>query len=209
MQKKILFLTLAMILLAGCLPAQTPQDISAQVNTAVAETMQSQAEIEQMVQQTMSAQQSLFTPTAESSPTAEATFESIDIFTDTPIPPPTAFPTNTFAPPAPAVQQAYDCFVETRSPVYLEEIKAGGNFEIKWFVRNTGTNAWTSGVDVKYASGPQMTTAERVEISTALNPGDVYKISLNAKAPNKSGTHTMTWIVEGQLCYANVTITVK
>jgi hypothetical protein len=209
MQKKILFLTMIMILLTGCLPAQNPQDISAQVNTAVAQTMQSQAEIEQMVQQTMSAQQSLFTPTAESSATPEPTFESVVIFTDTPIPPPTAFPTNTFAPVAPAVQQAYDCFVETRSPEYLEEFKAGGNFEIKWFVRNTGTNAWTSGVDVKYASGPKMTSPERVEISTALNPGDVYKITLNAKAPNKAGTYTMTWIVEGQLCYANVTITVK
>lgn len=209
MQKKILFLTLVMILLTGCLPAQNPQDVADQVNTAVAGTMQSQAEIEQMVQQTMQAQQSLFTPTAESSPTPEPTFESVVIFTNTPIPPPTPFPTNTFAAQAPAVQQAYDCFVETRSPVYLEEIKAGGNFEIKWFLRNTGTNAWTSGVDVKYASGPQMTTTERVEIKTALNPGDVYKIDLNAKAPNKAGTYTMTWIVEGQLCYANVTITVK
>lgn len=209
MQKKILVLTLVIILLAGCLPAQTPQDLSSQVNTAVAGTMQSQAEIEQMVQQTMSAQQSIFTPTAESSPTPEPTFESVDIFTDTPIPPPTPFPTNTFAPAAPAVQQAYDCFVETRSPGYLEEIKAGGNFEIKWFVINTGTKAWTSGVDVKYASGPKMTTPERVEIKTELKPGDSYKITLNAKAPNKAGTYTMTWIVEGQLCYANVTITVK
>jgi outer membrane murein-binding lipoprotein Lpp len=209
MQKKILFLTLVMILLAGCLPAQTAQDVSSQVNTAVAGTMQSQAEIEQMVQQTMFAQQSLFTPTAESSATPQPTFESVVIFTDTPFPSATPFPTNTFAPAAPVVQQAYDCFVETRSPVYLEEIKAGGNFEIKWFVRNTGTNAWASGVDIKYGSGPQMTTSERVEISTALNPGEVYKITLNAKAPNKSGTHTMTWIVEGQLCYANVTITVK
>ncbi len=158
----------------------------------------------------MSAQQSLFTPTAESSPTPEPTFESVVIFTDTPIPLPTAFPTNTFAPAAPAaVQQAYDCFVETRNPDYLEEIKAGGNFEIKWFVRNTGTKAWASGVDVKYASGPKMTTPERVEIKTALNPGENYKITLNAKAPNKAGTYTMTWIVEGQLCYANVTIIVK
>lgn len=209
MPKKIMFLILVMILLAGCLPAQTPQDISSQVNTAVAGTMQSQAQIEQIVQQTMSAQQSLFTPTADSSSTPEPTFESVDIFTDTPFPSATPFPTNTFAPVAPAVQQAYDCFVETRSPGYLEEIKAGGNFEIKWFVRNTGTKAWTSGVDVKYASGPKMTTPERVEIKTALNPGDVYKIDLNAKAPNKSGTYTMTWIVEGQLCYANVTIIVK
>ena len=203
MQKKIMFLSLVIILLAGCLPGQTPQDVSSQINTAVAQTMQANLEIEQMVQQPA------FTPTAEFTATVEPTFETIIIQPDTPVPSNTPFPTNTFAPVAPVEQQPYSCFVETRSPEYLEEIQAGGNFEIKWFVRNTGTKAWTAGVDVKYASGPKMTTPERVEIKTALNPGEVYKISLNAKAPNTSGQHTMTWIVEGQLCYANVVITVK
>lgn len=209
MQKKIVVLILVMILLAGCVPTQNPQDVANQVNTAVAGTMQSQAEVEQMVQLTMAAQQSTSVPTTESSPTPEPTFENVVIFTDTPIPPPTPFPTSTFLPAAPPVQKDYSCFVETRSPGYLEEINAGSNFEIKWIVRNTGTKAWTAGVDIKYGSGPQMTTAERVEIPVALNPDEVYKFILTGKAPNKAGTYTMSWIVEGQLCFANVTIIVK
>lgn len=213
MHKKLLILTTLLFVLASCAPAAQSQiepiaDVQSQVNTAVAQTMEVNTQIAQAVEQTVNAQQPAFTATAELPPSAEPTFEIVTIVPDTPIPPPT-FPTNTPFVAQPPVQQAYDCFVETRSPEYLEEIKAGGNFEIKWFVRNTGTRAWDSGVDVKYASGPKMTTPERTEIKVAMNPGDVYKITLNAKAPNKPGTYTMTWIVEGQLCYANVTITVK
>jgi hypothetical protein len=209
MQKKMIFLTLITLLLAGCLPsAATPQDISAEVNTAVAQTMQSNTQIALMVEQTVRALQPAFTPTSIPTNTPEPTFEIITIEPDTPVPPSNT-PTDEPVVQQPQVKQAYDCYVETRSPGYFEEIKAGGNFEIRWFVINTGTKTWDSGVDVKYASGPQMTSEKRVEISKALKPGDSFKITLNGTAPNKKGNHTMSWIVEGQLCYANVNITVK
>lgn len=210
MQKKILFFTLIMILLAGCLPAQSEQDISSLVNTAVAETARANTEIASIVEQTLAAQQPAFTPTAEFSPTPDPTFETFILFTDTPFPTATPFPTNTFSPAAaPTEKKPYACYVQTRSPGYLEEVRAGGNFEVKWFVVNTGTREWQAGMDLKYASGTNMIKGERFEIPVAILPGATYKVNLDAKAPNKPGTYTMTWIVEGPLCYANVTIIAK
>lgn len=209
MRKNITIIFLLVFVLSACLPGQSQQDIDSIVNTVVAQTMEANDRIEQAVNQTLTAQTPFATATLEFTATPEPTFEPLIIITDTPFP-----LTNTAIPFAPQSQsqptpQAYSCFVETRFPAYGEEIKAGTNFEIRWFVRNTGTRAWDSGVDLKYASGVKMTTVERVEIKTALAPGEVYKISITGKAPKNSGVQQMTWIVEGQLCYANVVITVK
>lgn len=209
MQKKMIFLALGFVLLAGCLPGQNPQDVSSQVNTAVAQTMEANNRVAQSVDQTLTAQVPFFTATLAFTPTEEPTFEPIIIITDTPPP----SPTFTNSPPPPRVvestPQSYSCFVTTLTPDAYEEIKAGQNFEIRWSIKNTGIKAWDAGIDLKYAGGVQMTTATRAEIPKSLAPGESYKISLNAKAPNHKGTQQMTWIVEGQLCYANVVITVK
>jgi hypothetical protein len=206
MLKKSILLTICAVLLASCLPLQQPTvDVQSQVNTAVAQTMEANNRIAESVEQTVAAQQPVNTPTLE----ATATFEIVQIPTDTPFPTltPRIFPTD---PPAPAaVQQPYSCFVLTVKPAYGEEIKAGASFEIRWNVKNTGTRAWDSGVDVKYGSGVKMTKPERVEISNALAPGEIFKISLTGQAPKNTGVQQMTWVVEGVGCYANVVITVK
>jgi len=213
MQRKFTILLLLAVLLSACLPTgQSQQDVDSIVNTVVAQTMEANARIEEAVNQTLTAQAPLATATLEFTATPEPTFEPLIIITDTPFP----TSTNTNVPFVPQSQsqqqptaQPYSCYVETRFPAYREEIKAGSNFEIRWFVKNTGTRTWDAGVDLKYASGVKMTTAERVEIKNALAPGEIYKISITGKAPKNSGVQQMTWIVEGKLCYANVVITVK
>lgn len=208
MLKKSLYLIMFAVLLTACLPAQPTVDIQSQVNTAVAQTMESNNRIALAVQETLAAQLPANTPTAE----VTATFETVDIFTDTPQPTVTPLPTNTSA-PVPVqqsnVQQPWSCFVLTLRPGYGEQIKAGASFEIRWQVKNTGTQTWNNGIDVKYASGIQMTKPQRVEIGKIMAPGDIYKISLTGKAPKNQGVQQMTWIVEGANCYANVVITVK
>lgn len=211
MSKKMLILVTLAVMLSACLPSQQPAatvDVRSEVNTAVAQTMQVNTQIAEAVVLTVDAQRTLNTPTPEST----ATFEVVQIFTDTPFPSntPRPFPTNTASLPIPpAAQQPYSCFVLTIKPDYLEEINAGANFEIRWNIKNTGARTWDVGLDLKYASGTKMTNPERVEIGKALAPGESYKISLTGKAPNKTGVQQMTWIVEGNLCYANVVITVK
>lgn len=213
MHKKFTVLLLLAVLMTACLPAvQSQQDIDSVVNTVVAQTMQANDRIEQAVNQTLTAQASFITATLEFTPTQEPTFEPIIIVTDTPLPTLANTPIP-FAPQSQSQSQptarAYSCFVETRQPAYGQQMRAGETFEIRWFVRNTGTNTWASGLDIKYASGPKMTNAERIEIKSALAPGEIYKISFTGKAPKNPGVYRMTWIVEGQMCYANVDIVVK
>lgn len=206
MLKKSLYLMTFAALLAACIPAQPTADIQSQVNTAVAQTMEANNRIAQAVEQTVAARD-VSSPTPEVS----ATFETVQIFTDTPEPTFTPFPTNTSAPiPAPAnIQQPRSCFVLTLRPGYMEEIKAGASFEIRWQIKNTGTLAWDSGIDVKYASGVKFTQKERVEIGEVMDPGEIYKISITGKAPKNKGVQQMTWLVESINCYANVVIVVK
>lgn len=208
MQRKFTILLLLAVLLSACLPVgQSQQDIDAIVNTVVAQTMQANDRIEQAVNQTLTAQAPLPTAIIEFTATPEPVLE---IITDTPFPTATntPIPFVTQSQPQPTAR-AYSCFVETRQPAYGQQMRPGESFEIRWFVRNTGTRTWDSGLDIKYASGPKMTNAERVEIKTALAPGEIYKISFTGKAPKNPGVYRMTWIVEGQLCYANVDIVVK
>jgi len=75
-------------------------------------------------------------------------------------------------------------------------------------VVNNGTAAWPAGYDYKYTGGTQMTTTTIVELP-AMDPGDQYEVVLDATAPSEYGNHTMTWMVQGQLCYGYVVITVN
>lgn len=209
MRRNSMILAALVFVLAACFPGQNTVDIQPLVHTAVAQTMEAERAIQEAVAQTVAAQQVLSTPTVEFAPsiaTATATFERITLVTDT-LPPPPTFPTDTPAPPL--VKPLYSCYVVTRSPSNLEEIRAGGPFEIRWTIINTGTRTWNSGVDLKFESGAKMTNASRVEIPVSLAPNESYKISLSAHAPSKKGVQRMTWVVEGQMCYAQVVIRVK
>jgi hypothetical protein len=53
-----------------------------------------------------------------------------------------------------------------------------------------------------------MTTVTQIELP-AMDPGDMYEVILDANAPTEKGNQTMTWTVEGRLCFGYVTITVK
>ena len=81
-------------------------------------------------------------------------------------------------------------------------------FDIRWTITNTGTKSWPAGLDVKYYSGPEMTTVKFVELP-AMAPGDAHEIILDAVSPAKQGLQVMTWIVEGKLCYPYVAIRVE
>jgi len=224
MRKLTIVLAALVFILSACLPGQSQEDLESRVNTAVAQTMEAQNQIDVAVQQTLDVLNGqggggddssfvIFTDTplavATDTPFVIVTDTPFTVITDTPRPIITNTPIPNLVDAAPPVPKAYGCFVATIKPDYGEEIKAGASFEIRWQVKNTGTKAWDAGVDVKYASGPKFTNTERVEIPKALEPGESYKISLTGHAPAKKGVQRMTWIVEGNLCYANVDIVVK
>jgi len=86
--------------------------------------------------------------------------------------------------------------------------KPNKEFDIRWTIVNTGTKPWPAGLDVKYYSGPLMSTTTFAELP-AMDPGDTYEVILDAFAPSKKGFHVMTWVVEGKLCFPYVAINVE
>lgn len=204
--KRILLAGVAMILMLGaCIPAQpteAPQDNSSEIATSVALTIAAHA-----------TQTAAAIPLSSNTPLAAATFAPVKIVTDTPFPSDTPTPTETPYPndnpdgtDAPTL---YGCDVFTQDPDYRAEIKAGTKFQIKWIIVNTGTRPWNAGVDVKYSSGSEMTSVKRVEIPKALQPGERYKLVLDAVAPKQVGLQYMTWTVEGPMCQPTVIISVQ
>jgi hypothetical protein len=214
MYKTLIVLISTAFLATACLPGQSPQEVQAQVETAVAQTMEAQQQIADSVALTVQAQQG----GVQASPTADAAFTPT--LTSTPILFPTLTPIVATVTPIPVSsgggggggsvpKDAYSCDIIHQRPYDWSEIIHGGDFDIKWTILNTGTKTWDSGVDVKYFSGAQMTTVTRVEIPKAMAPGDQYDIVLDATAPNETGKQVMTWAVDGQYCYPYVAIIVK
>jgi len=201
--KRILFSGMAtIILLTACAPAAAPTQDPALV----------QQLIEQSVALTVAAQNA---QTAAAKPT------------DTPLPPPTEVPTSTsilptatpfvIVPPTQVssgggggttVKKDYACDIIRRRPFDNTYFRPNDTFDIKWTIINIGTRTMRAGLDLKYFSGPEMSTVTRLELPE-LKPGDQYAVDLDGTAPAKQGFHVMTWVVEGQLCFPYVAIIVE
>lgn len=210
MHKTLIVLILTAFLAAACLPGQNPQEVQAQVETAVAQTMEAQQQIENSVAQTVQAQNALASPTVAFTPT----------LTSTPILFPTLTPIVATVTPitvssggggsgGSVTKAQYSCDVIHQRPFDNSEVIHDGQFDIRWTILNTGTKTWDPGVDVKYFSGPQMSAVTLIEIPVAMEPGDQYDIDLDGIAPSEKGFQVMTWVVQGPYCYPYVAIIVK
>lgn len=209
--KRILFSVIAVIfLLTACAPAVAPAPT------------QDPALVQQLIGQSVA-----LTVAAQNAQTLEAQ-ALIPAATNTPLPTQTeaapALPTATpfvIVPPTntvvvssggggssfPAIKPEYDCTVTVQLPLDNALYKSNKDFDINWTIVNTGTKTMRAGLDVKYYSGPQMTTVTFVELPE-IKPGGKYKVILDAKSPKKEGFHVMTWVVEGQLCFPYIAINV-
>lgn len=211
--KRVLFLIMAgVILLAACAPApapastQDPAEVQRQIQESVALTVAAQSA------QTEQALALIPEPTNTPLPTqTEAAAPTPLIPTATPfvvVPPTsTSVPSNGGGVAAP-VKLEYDCTSRDRQPLDNTVFKPNKEFDIRWTIVNTGTKSWPAGLDVKYFSGPQISTTTFVELP-AMDPGDTYEVILDAFAPTKRGFHVMTWVVEGSLCFPYVAINVE
>lgn len=203
-----LFSTVAVIfLLTACQPAiptQNAQDIANQVATSVALTVaaqnaQTQA-AQSLVPEATNTQLPTQTVAAPPSPTAI-------LPTATPLVLPTVTPVAGGGGGG-TTKLDYACDIIHRRPFDNTVFRPNKTFDIKWTIVNTGTKTMHAGLDLKYWSGPQMTTVTRVELPE-LKPGDQFPVVFDATSPDKVGFHVMTFVVEGQLCYPYVAIFVE
>jgi len=196
------------LFIGACLPAASGQqeqqvqntptlDTQSQINTAVAQTIEAQGQIATAVALTTEAQYTA-TPTA--------TLFTIPTLTPFVVLTPTTKPSGGGG-GAPA-KADYSCDIIRLRPTAYTEINRGQDFDIKMTVVNTGNRSWYQGFDLKYAGGAVMTTTTHVELP-AMAPGAQHEVILDATAPTEYGNQTMTWTVEGRLCFGYVVITVK
>ena len=203
--KRILFFTLTLVVtLSACAPAAAPAPTQ---DPALVQQL-----IEQSVQLTVAAQN---LETAQAVPPATETPLPTEIVLPSPtpiIPSATAF---VVVPPTSAssggggttVKPEYACAIFPQRPFDYEKFAKGDEFDIEWTFTNTGTKKWEAGTDLKYSNGPKLTTVTILELPE-VKPGGSYKVVLDAKAPNESGTYIMVWSLEGY-CTPYVAIIVK
>lgn len=207
MKRIVLSMITMMFLLAACSPAQPtptqePVDIADQVATAVALTVAAQntqtaAAIPPATNTTLPTQTEAVPPSATAVlPTA------------TPLVLPTVTPVTSGGSGVSITKPEYACDIIRRRPFDNTVFRPNDTFDIKWTIVNTGTKTMAAGLDLKYLSGPQMTTLTRVELPE-LRPGDQFYVDFDATAPAQVGFQVMTYIVEGKLCYPYVAIFVE
>jgi hypothetical protein len=172
-------------------------DSQSQINTAVAQTIEAQNQIGTAVALTTEAQ---YTATPTATPFTIPTLTPFVVLT--PTTKPSSGGGSTYTKPE------YACDVIRIRPTAYSEYNRGQEFDIKMTVVNQGTRSWYAGYDLKYAGGPKMTSVLQVELP-AMKPGDMHEVIFDANAPAEKGNQTMTWTVEGRLCFGYVTITVK
>ncbi|HKJ37744.1 MAG TPA: NBR1-Ig-like domain-containing protein [Anaerolineales bacterium] len=213
--KRALFIFMAgIILLAACAPApastQDPAEIQQQIQDAVAMTVAAQ-EAEQEAQAAVANPTNTPLPTQTEAGPASPT-PLIPTATPFTVVPPTLVPSSSDGGGGgggvAVTPLDYDCTSRDRLPYDNTYFNSNKEFDIKWTIVNTGSKAWDAGKDVKYFSGPQMSTTTHVQLP-AMAPGDTFVVNLDAFAPQKKGFHVMTWVVEGALCYPYVAIIVE
>lgn len=205
--KRILFSAMAMlILLTACAPAAAPTQDPALV----------QQLIEQSVQLTVAAQN---LETAQAVP--PATEPPLPTATEVVPPTPTALiPTATpfvVVPPTAVVSGGSGgttikpdmaCDIIRQRPIDDSVFRPGDDFDVEWTFVNTGRKSWRDGLDLKYVTGPQMTNVTTLELP-AMDPGDQYRVVLDATAPMETGQQIMVWSLEDLYCTPYVRIIVK
>jgi len=206
-QVAVIMLTLALFI-GACLPAasvqqnpqaqntQSLQDTQSQINTAVAQTIEAQNQIGTAV---------ALTTESQSTATPTATPFTIPTLTPFVISTPTNKPSSGGSS---RTKPDYSCDIIRLRPTAYAEYLHGQKFDIKMTVVNNGARAWYQGYDLKYSGGAQMTGVTVVQLP-AMQPNDQFEVVLDAVAPDELGDQTMTWMVEGKLCFGYVTITVK
>lgn len=212
--KRVLFFLMAVIfLLTACAPAPAatpdPAQVQSQIEQAVVLTVAAQnAQTVEAQAQIVPSNTPLPTQTSEAA-VAVAPSETPIIPTATPfvIVPPVVAPVTGGGGSVTTTKPDYACDVVNQKPFDNTEFKPNDTFDIKWTIVNTGTRTWKAGLDLKYFSGPEMTTTKFVELPE-MKPGAKHTVIFDATAPSQIGFHVMTFVIEGPICYPYVAINV-
>ena len=206
MKKSLLVIIILAALLAGCgAPGQSPEAIQAQVNTAVAQTLEVEDQIAKSVVLTVDAQVPLSTPTAEVVPTATP----ITIPTFTPVVP-TVTPVAIIPPSgggsggsssgsaSSPKSKIYSCAIVSEKPYDGASFRPGDSFDKSWTIKNTGSATWEAGWEFEYKGGEDMSPTGDFLIGQQVKPGGTITLVIEVDAPkitqkDSGKVFVMTW----------------
>ena len=131
---------------------------------------------------------------------------------------PTAVPETAVLPqmptPTPVQQMGDKASYDSQSPQDGTHVQRGQVFDITWYLMNTGTTTWTTDYVVRFFSGTNFTKPgkDRYYLGAPVAPNTVGACTVDAVAPNKSGTYTMAVVLgnenEENFYVMDITITV-
>ena len=205
MRKSLIVMTILVVLLAACLPGQTPEEAQDQLNTAVAAAIATQqAAIDQAVSLTLTAVAQNASPTFVG-PTADASTPTALVFpTLTPVVA-TITPINTQSSGGGGgggggggSSNAYSCSIIGEKPYDGAAFKPGDSFDKSWTIKNTGTVTWGADWDFEYKGGTDMSPTGNFLIGKQVKPGASITLIVEIEAPNVKAKETgktfvMTW----------------
>ena len=90
-------------------------------------------------------------------------------------------------------------------------LSPGKGFTKEWKVANTGTCAWKFGYRPVFVSGDEL-SGTGLRVTNLIDPGKWTTLSVNMRAPDKTGTYTGYWRLsdtEGKLFGATLAVTIK
>jgi hypothetical protein len=114
------------------------------------------------------------------------------------IPPSSPLPTLTFTPIASPTNTSLPCntvkFVSDVTYPDNTKVKVGTSFTKTWRLKNTGSCAWTSGYQLIFDGGDQMSgPASQTLTSGTVAPGATLDVSVTLTAPASPGTYRGNW----------------
>ena len=83
---------------------------------------------------------------------------------------------------------------QSQKPEDGAHIDAGAEFDITWFMANTGTTTWTTDYSLRYFAGTNLMKPgkpTRYNLAKAVEPGTTGNCSVDAVAPWEPGTYQM------------------
>lgn len=73
------------------------------------------------------------------------------------------------------------------------QMRPGNVFQMKWVVKNVGTNAWSTEYTLKHFTGPTMGLQNVIAFPKTVKPGEQFEIAVNMTAPDQPGDYNTWW----------------
>ncbi len=86
---------------------------------------------------------------------------------------------------------------DSQNPLDGTHVEAGSEFDITWYLLNTGTTTWTTDYCLRYFTGTNFTKPgkPRTYLAQAVPPNTVGACTVDAVAPTAPGTYSMSVVL--------------